>query len=331
ALVVAGTTTAVVAGVSKASGADRAVVTRIVDGDTIDVEIDDRVERVRLLNIDTPETVDPDEDVQCLGPEAAAHLAELIPVGSTVDLEYDEARLDGYGRTLAGVFTDGGLLVNAEMARAGLAMPVVVGGNDRFAPEVRAANAEAAAAARGLYSPQIDCTVPAQVDNVVAALRSMPTASSLSADATATQLAEAATAALAVKAVAQRLTARLAGTPKGVIWSVLDDSRRTGLRTQLAGVQNVAEHEATGLSRAAAAKRSAAAVSPEPEPKPKPKPKASTPTTPKPKAAATPKPTPQPETTSKPEAKSQGSGGNPYPGYTGPRCYAPGGKTWKPC
>jgi micrococcal nuclease len=41
-----------------------------VDGDTIDVERSGRTERIRLLNIDTPETVDPAQPVQCLGPEA---------------------------------------------------------------------------------------------------------------------------------------------------------------------------------------------------------------------------------------------------------------------
>ena len=47
--------------------AQSAVVGRVIDGDTIDVEYDGDTHRVRLLNVDTPETVDPDEPVQCLG------------------------------------------------------------------------------------------------------------------------------------------------------------------------------------------------------------------------------------------------------------------------
>ncbi|MGH8964336.1 MAG: thermonuclease family protein, partial [Actinomycetes bacterium] len=61
-----GVTTAVVVTVAQDSGAaDQAIVTKLVDGDTFDAEIDGRTERIRLLNIDTPETKDPNEDVQC--------------------------------------------------------------------------------------------------------------------------------------------------------------------------------------------------------------------------------------------------------------------------
>lgn len=328
ALVVAGTTTAVV--VAAEPDPDRAVVTKIVDGDTIDVRIDDRVERIRLLNIDTPETVHPDEDVQCLGPEAAAHLADLVPVGSAVELEYDEERVDRYGRTLAGVFAEDGELVNAEMARAGLAVPVVVGDNDRFAADVRAASAEAAAAGRGLYSPQIDCTVPAQVRQLAAELESMPTAGDQLTDATVAQLTRAAASAVAVKIAANRLVDRLDGTPKGLIWSVIDESRRTSLRRQLVDVGKAANREAVALGKAATVRAVRPPTLPEPTQavgKPEPKPKAA----PKAKAVPPPKPKPTSKPAPKPEPKSQSSGANPYPGYTGPRCYAPGGKTWKPC
>jgi len=44
---------------------------RHVDGDTFDVEVDGKPERIRLVNIDTPETKDPQKPVHCLGPEAS--------------------------------------------------------------------------------------------------------------------------------------------------------------------------------------------------------------------------------------------------------------------
>lgn len=66
---------------------DRAVVDRVVDGDTVDVRFDGRLERVRLLNVDTPETVDPDRPVECLGEEATEFLTELLPPGTEVTLE----------------------------------------------------------------------------------------------------------------------------------------------------------------------------------------------------------------------------------------------------
>jgi micrococcal nuclease len=163
-LLVGGVSTSVaVATIADTSEADRGVVERVVDGDTLDVAIEGAVRRVRLLNIDTPETVDPEQPVQCLGPEATEFLEGLLPTGTAVTLEYDDGRTDRFDRTLAGVFTSDRKLVNAEIARQGLAEAVIVGGNDRFYQPVEEARDEAAAAGRGLYSPDVACTVPAQV------------------------------------------------------------------------------------------------------------------------------------------------------------------------
>ncbi|MFH5822254.1 thermonuclease family protein [Georgenia sp. AZ-5] len=162
-VMVAGSGLAVAIGSAVAAADTTAVITAVVDGDTIDVDYGRREARVRLLNVDTPETVDPDEAVQCLGPEATQFLRAMLPVGTEVTLEYDVERLDRYGRELAGVFKDGSL-VNAEIARQGLGVAVVYEPNDRFYPDVLAAQDEAVAAASGLYSPAIGCTIPAKVE-----------------------------------------------------------------------------------------------------------------------------------------------------------------------
>ena len=128
-----------VAVVGAAAGPATATVTRVVDGDTIDVSYGGSEARVRLLNVDTPETVDPNEPVECLGPEATDFLQELLPIGSVVKLQYDQTRYDRYDRELAGVFLDS-RFVNAEIARAGLGVAVVYGDNDRFYDEVLAAH-----------------------------------------------------------------------------------------------------------------------------------------------------------------------------------------------
>ena len=141
---------------------DPVTVARIVDGDTLDVSQRGETTRIRLLNVDTPETVDPNEPVQCMGPEATAFLRGLLPVGTTIRLEYDVERVDRYGRDLAGVFV-GETLVNAEVARAGLGVAVIFGKNDRFYTTVLAAQEEAVSANRGLYSTDIACTIPQQV------------------------------------------------------------------------------------------------------------------------------------------------------------------------
>ena len=148
------------ASASPAVEGDRATVDRVIDGDTVDVRLSgDRV-RVRLLNIDTPETKHPNKGVQCLGPEATDLLESLLEPGDEVVLQYDEERTDHYGRTLAGVF-EGDELVNAEIARAGLGVPVVFEPNRRFLPEVEAAWREAERAGTGLNQEGLECSLPA--------------------------------------------------------------------------------------------------------------------------------------------------------------------------
>lgn len=137
------------------------VVTHIVDGDTIDVTIDGDEQRIRLLNVDTPESVDPRREPECLGNEATAFLADLLPIGSEVTLEYDQERQDRYGRDLAGVFI-GDVLVNAEIARAGMGAAVLFEPNDRFYDDVLAAQQTAQVEELGLFDLSVGCTVPAQ-------------------------------------------------------------------------------------------------------------------------------------------------------------------------
>ncbi|WP_227497297.1 thermonuclease family protein [Planctomonas psychrotolerans] len=136
---------------------DSAIVDRVVDGDTVIVDLGGERTRIRLLNIDTPESVDPHRPVECLGVEASAFLAELLPDGTAVRLGYDDEREDRYGRILAAVFLDDGTLVNAEIARAGLGEAVVFGGNDRYLSVVQDAEAEAVDAGRGLHDAAGDC------------------------------------------------------------------------------------------------------------------------------------------------------------------------------
>ncbi|WP_324651046.1 thermonuclease family protein [Georgenia sp. H159] len=134
----------------------RVTVTEVVDGDTIRVALDGDEVPVRLLNIDTPETDGPYTEAECLGAEAAAFLADLLPAGTEVRLAQDVEPQDQYGRQLAGVYLED-LLVNAEVARQGLGVPVLVEPNDRFHAEVVAAHDEARDAGRGLYDPSNGC------------------------------------------------------------------------------------------------------------------------------------------------------------------------------
>jgi micrococcal nuclease len=90
-------------------------VTRVVDGDTI---ILNGNERVRLIGVDTPETVHPQKPVEYYGKEASAFTKRLCE-GKSVRLEYDWQRKDRYGRTLAYVYLEDGTFLNAEIIKQG--------------------------------------------------------------------------------------------------------------------------------------------------------------------------------------------------------------------
>lgn len=166
----------VVAGTAHAVTTDedrRGEVMRVIDGDTLIALIDGEETTIRLLNIDTPETKDPDEEVQCLGPEASEFLVERLPAGTAIELEYDQERTDRYDRTLAGVY-ESGALINAEIAAEGLGVPVLFEPNDRFLPEVEEASRAAQEAGIGLFSTGITCSLPAQVQALSDAAGEIP-------------------------------------------------------------------------------------------------------------------------------------------------------------
>lgn len=85
-----------------------AEIVRVVDGDTIVVNTKDGVEeRVRLLLIDTPESVHPTEPEQLFGKESSDYAKEILREGDVVELEVGESPRDRYGRLLAYVWIDG--------------------------------------------------------------------------------------------------------------------------------------------------------------------------------------------------------------------------------
>jgi len=103
-----------------AAGADDLVrVVRVIDGDTIEVEIGGKVERVRYIGIDTPETVDPRKPVQCFGVEASKKNKELVEA-KMVRLEKDITDRDKYHRLLRYVWL-GETLINQELVAQGFA------------------------------------------------------------------------------------------------------------------------------------------------------------------------------------------------------------------
>jgi micrococcal nuclease len=135
-------------------------VLRVVDGDTLIVRrrggiaetpTDDSEYRVRLLGIDCPESVKPDQPVEPWALEAAEFTRQAV-ANTLVRLQFDRRRVDQYHRRLAYVFV-GDKLLNEELVRAGLAhVRVYAGDSQSMARRLRTAEREARANARGVWA-----------------------------------------------------------------------------------------------------------------------------------------------------------------------------------
>ena len=131
------------------TGSASVVVTRVVDGDTIEVRLGGQEEDVRYIGVDTPETVKPGAPVDCFGPQASSFNHRLVE-RRRVRLVFDSERRDVYGRLLAYVYL-GDRFVNAELVRRGLARTLNIPPNDRFAGRLERLEIAAARAGRGLW------------------------------------------------------------------------------------------------------------------------------------------------------------------------------------
>lgn len=130
-------------------------VARIVDGDTFDVVIDEKTERIRTIGMDTPEVVDPRKTVQYFGKEASAKATELL-LNRRVRLEADptQGERDSYGRLLRYVYRDDGLFFNKWMIENGFAHEYTFIIPYKFQEEFQEAQKAARENARGLWAPK---------------------------------------------------------------------------------------------------------------------------------------------------------------------------------
>lgn len=144
-LYIIGSTFGCSSGSSDACGPQRAVVARVIDGDTVELEDG---ERVRYLLVDTPESTN--GHVECFGEEAFEFNRRLVE-GQRVALRYDSECRDRYGRLLAYVSL-GGREVNSRLVADGYAcvLHIPPNGDDR-APEFQRLEATAREAQLGLW------------------------------------------------------------------------------------------------------------------------------------------------------------------------------------
>ena len=125
----------------------------MVDGDTLVANVDGSEERVRLIGIDTPESVDPRRPVECFGKEASRFLTDLLPEGTRLDVVLDAEARDRYDRLLAYVYrAEDDLFVNLELVAEGYAQILTYPPNVAHADEFLDAQGAARDASRGLWS-----------------------------------------------------------------------------------------------------------------------------------------------------------------------------------
>jgi micrococcal nuclease len=129
---------------------DVRTVVRVVDGDTIIVNPN---ERIRLIGIDAPESVAPNRPVDCMGRESSQSMKEFLPKWTEVRLALDVEPQDRYGRTLAYVWVAStGVFVNAELVLRGFAQPLTIPPNIAHADEIANLALEARQANPGLWA-----------------------------------------------------------------------------------------------------------------------------------------------------------------------------------
>ncbi len=134
-----------------------ATVSRVVDGDTVKVEYKGKDYRVRLLCIDTPETVKSGVSEQPYGKKASNKLKELVE-GKKVTLVFEKDTDDNYDRLLAYVMLDDGTCVNALMIAQGYGVVTIVSPNKTYKDYLNGLMQEAIDNKRGLWSlPEDEC------------------------------------------------------------------------------------------------------------------------------------------------------------------------------
>lgn len=109
-------------------------VERVVDGDTIVVSIDNKNVKVRLIGMDTPESVHPNKEKNTAEGKQASDWVKHLLAGQQVFLEYDVGQTDRYGRTLAYVYlADQKTMVNRLLLEKGLAQTMTIQPNSKYA------------------------------------------------------------------------------------------------------------------------------------------------------------------------------------------------------
>lgn len=130
-------------------------VSKVIDGDTLELQLGDKIEKVRLIGVNTPETVDPRRKVECFGREASDY-AKKILTGQKVSLEFDPSQdqRDKYSRLLAYLYLEDGSLFNLDLIKAGYAYEYTYKKPYLYQSQFQSAEDQAQSKQLGLWSVQ---------------------------------------------------------------------------------------------------------------------------------------------------------------------------------
>lgn len=131
------------------------IVTRVIDGDTIVIVINGVSEKIRLIGVDTPETVDPRKQVECFGKEAS-ELTKTLLLDTPVILEADPTQgdRDKYGRLLRYVFLEDGTLINEKIISLGYGHEYTYRTPYKYQDEFKDVERSARETQKGLWAPE---------------------------------------------------------------------------------------------------------------------------------------------------------------------------------
>lgn len=127
-------------------------VVRVVDGDTLTLNISGKTETLRLIGMDTPETVDPRKPVQCFAKEASDK-AKATLTGKSVKIEADpsQGERDKYNRLLRYIFLEDGTSFNKMMIEEGYAHEYTYNSPYKYQSEYKEAETKARENKKGLW------------------------------------------------------------------------------------------------------------------------------------------------------------------------------------
>lgn len=131
------------------------IVTSVVDGDTLKIQYNGTEQKVRLIGIDTPESVHPDKNKNTEYGKKASEYTKKLVEGTKVKLEFDVSQTDKYGRLLAYVYLENGEMLNEKLLKQGYAQIATYAPNVKYVEKFKQIQKEARENKNGFWNENV--------------------------------------------------------------------------------------------------------------------------------------------------------------------------------